>query len=464
MQTEKPPVHPDSPSQRQGGRLHEPFFIVLVSVALLSLFSFIRTEFEVGNYTAKKVDLFSEIKFQPKNFPFPFPDIVFADALKDSLAKILRDKQVYGINSFSKDSLGAMDRFYTALMGTKKKKKKTRIAYFGDSMVEGDLLTMDLRSFLQQEFGGTGVGFVPITSIVAGFRTTIIHSFSGDWTDHNFNEGGGSTHPLGPAGHCFTNGTSVKYTASKYTGSFNQVNLYYGPGNDNCKVSVIKDGTASEILLNGTSSVNEIAVNDVGSIKSVTMNFACPSTNIYGASFESGMGVFVDNYAFRGNSGLALTSVPQHICQGFNQYFDYDLVVLHYGLNAVGHKVKTYKWYFEGFKKAVQHIKACFPNASILIIGMSDKGYKGENGWQTEPDIPVFVEQQKKLAEDVGCAFWNLYENMGGFNSIKKWVEGDTAYANKDYAHPNHRGATRMAKLLYKRLMDGFKEYAEKNE
>ena len=251
----------------------------------------------------------------------------------------------------------------------------------------------------------------------------------------------------------------MKYTAAKYSGSFNQVKLYYGKGNDNCKVSVTNGGSTNEITLNGTNTVNEAVINESGSVNSVTMSFNCPSTNIYGASFESYNGVYVDNYAFRSNSGLTLSGVPQSLYQGFDNYFDYDLIVLHYGLNAVGHKVKTYKWYFDAFQKTVQHIKSSFPNASILIIGMSDKGYKTGGEWQTEPDIPIFVELQKKLAKEEGLAFWNLYENMGGFNSIKQWVEGDTTYANKDYAHPNHRGATRMATLLYDKLMKGYKEY-----
>jgi hypothetical protein len=43
------------------------------------------------------------------------------------------------------------------------KKGKIRIAYFGDSMIEGDLLTQTLRKLLQKEFGGYGVGFFPFT-------------------------------------------------------------------------------------------------------------------------------------------------------------------------------------------------------------------------------------------------------------------------------------------------------------
>jgi hypothetical protein len=69
------------------------------------------------------------------------------------------------------------------------KKGKIRIAYFGDSMIEGDLLTQTLRKLLQKEFGGYGVGFLPIHSKVAGFRQTASVQSSG-WETINFMDKG----------------------------------------------------------------------------------------------------------------------------------------------------------------------------------------------------------------------------------------------------------------------------------
>jgi len=59
----------------------------------------------------------------------------------------------------------------------KTQNKKVRIAFYGDSFVDGDILTSSLRNKLQHRFGGSGVGFVPISSEIAGFRKTIFHKF-----------------------------------------------------------------------------------------------------------------------------------------------------------------------------------------------------------------------------------------------------------------------------------------------
>ena len=58
-------------------------------------------------------------------------------------------------NFYKGDSINALSIFSEKLHQLKTTKKgKIRIAYFGDSMIEGDLLTQTLRKLLQQEFGG----------------------------------------------------------------------------------------------------------------------------------------------------------------------------------------------------------------------------------------------------------------------------------------------------------------------
>ncbi|HEY6504684.1 MAG TPA: hypothetical protein VIZ28_11965, partial [Chitinophagaceae bacterium] len=89
------------------------------------------------------------------------------------------------------------------------KKRKVRIAYFGDSMIEGDLLTQTLRKLLQEAFGGGGVGFVPVTSQVSQFRQTVTDIYSDGWEDLNFKFG--NNNRLFFSGHLFrTSGASVQ--------------------------------------------------------------------------------------------------------------------------------------------------------------------------------------------------------------------------------------------------------------
>ena len=66
--------------------------------------------------------------------------------------------------------------FFKALKNSKK--KQVRIAHYGDSIIEGDLITADFRQKMQSKFGGKGVGFLSITSQDIQFRVTTKQSFS----------------------------------------------------------------------------------------------------------------------------------------------------------------------------------------------------------------------------------------------------------------------------------------------
>jgi hypothetical protein len=442
----------------------QPFILVLAVAILFTALSFVNTNFSVTNYQTKKIDFFSEIKIQKLGVAFPLPPVVFTNSIKDSLAAIIKAKQLLAVNNFAADSAGSIIHFYRALANMKLTGKKVRVAYFGDSMIEGDLLTQDLRSSFQKGFGGRGVGFVPITSIVAGFRQTITHSFSKDWNVFHLNSDGGTSAMLGLSGYVFVpnDGSFVRYTAPKAYGNFGIIKLYYGAGNSSAIINVNKDGASSSLKLDGIATVNELVLNESGAVNAITISFSGASAvKIYGASFESGAGVYVDNYSFRGNSGLPMTKIPYSVMQGFNNKMQYDLIVLHYGLNVVGHNVKSYQWYKAGMEAMVKHFKNAFPNAGILIVSLGDKSYRGAAGWETEPDVIKVVDVQKQVAKEQGVAFWNAYENMGGYNSMKKWVEGDTVFANKDYTHLNHKGAKKMSDIFYKKLMEGYADYVK---
>lgn len=45
------------------------------------------------------------------------------------------------------------------------------------------------------------------------------------------------------------------------------------------------------------------------------------------------------------------------------------------------------------------------------------------------------------MAYETGSSFYNQFASMGGTNSIVDWAKRNPSLANKDYVHPNHRGA-----------------------
>ena len=67
-------------------------------------------------------------------------------------------------------------------------RRPVRIAVLGDSFIEGDILTADLRERLQECYGGGGPGFAPMASPLTAFRRTVRTQSKG-WTTYNIKIG-----------------------------------------------------------------------------------------------------------------------------------------------------------------------------------------------------------------------------------------------------------------------------------
>ena len=80
----------------------------------------------------------------------------------------------------------ALSRFYAKLENARKGNlgRPLHIAFLGDSFIEGDILVADLRSGLQREYGGGGVGFVPVATEVDQYRATVKMK-SGGWKSYS---------------------------------------------------------------------------------------------------------------------------------------------------------------------------------------------------------------------------------------------------------------------------------------
>lgn len=373
-----------------------------------------------------------------------------------------------------------LSRFFSALYQAKSNGRKVRIAYFGDSMIEGDLITGTLREDLQANYGGRGVGFVPIASKAPGFRKTIKHSFSKNWIRHTVLNPNPAKFPFGISGdYAFVKINDqqaidhwVKYEGSdefERTKTFEKVKLYYGSPVDEVEketdklvpnqVSIITPQRADTLSLAGGNLVNAIELPSSG-IEAIELHFNSHTSHpIYGLSFENDEGVYIDNFSVRGNSGLGLKNIDNSMWEEFNQHMNYDLVVLHYGVNVINTDRKSYNWYKKKLSDIIQTIQTNIPGTDILVVSVSDKSTKIAGKMKTDPSVPKILYAQRKAAEETEVAFLNLFNSMGGTNSMIKWV--DKQWANKDYTHVNHRGAKIVSNIIMKYMMKGFETYEQ---
>ena len=345
----------------------------------------------------------------------------------------------------------------------KKKRKKIRIGYFGDSMIEGDLVTQDIRKMLQENFGGTGVGFVPVTSIVAGFRQTITHFFSPDWNDVNFKSGDKTSNKLFLSGHSFFSGGNsvVTYRAVEQPGldHFGHVSVLFGSPDDAGTTSAIFHINGSDYPVEAINIFNELELK-LNNVNEVKMGITSTTIPVYGAAFEGDSGIVLDNFSFRGISGVELDYFSESYLKKVQELRPYDLLIFHYGPNLLFKPNLTdFSWYTKKMQPILQKLKNSFPQTSLMIISTADKGFPYDGEWHTAKGVRPLIDAQYAMARNTGIDFFNLFNAMGGEDAIVNWAEADTVLANKDYTHVNHRGAKKIAAFIFNAILKEYKEY-----
>jgi len=429
--------------------------LIISCVLILSMAAFFIPDFSIAGYEFKKVDFLKDIK-QRKNSNL--------DGV-NNVKKPFLDKCPTGytcIEDYSKDKT-ALKAIFEALSN---KSNITRMAFFGDSFIDGDIFTAEVRKLLQNEFGGSGVGFVPFASETSGFRQTVRHTHKGIESFDIVQKESANGYAAG--GYFFQASKNANVTFSGISdetklSNFKNIQVFYSSV-DNSRFSYTYNGENGVLDASSTSKISSLRL-DNANTSSITFSFPeSERIKLYGASFEDSKGVILDNYGLKSNSGIALSKISAENWNQFNQLRDYKLIVLQFGLNVINAKTTKVDWYVKAMIELVERIKQTCPNASILILGIPDRSVKIDGEYQTMPTIPMMIEAQREIAKKTGVAFWDMYSGMGGENSMISFVQNKPALANKDYTHLTFEGGEKLAGIFTRTFLHHYSNYLKKNQ
>lgn len=433
---------------------------VLIAIALRAL-----PAATIGDYEVKRTDLLADI-FPADGEAGTTPD---AEAAR-RLAEAHRDTCPAGqtcIEDYATDADSGMARFYSALSRRDELGRPVRIAYYGDSFIEGDIITADLRAMLQEHFGGCGVGFVDIASTFIELRPTLHHKAAG-WTDHSLLEKhGADATRFGLSGRYADGapGASVTYKAVRdyaRLDSFEVATLYLSAPSG--AAIAVKRGSGEAVVKNVAGGESVSALTESGTMKGIGFEVRSGRVTAFGTALEGRDGITVDNFSLRGCSGTPLAEIPADRLKAFATLRPYDLIVLQFGLNVANKKQKDYSHYATQMKHVVERFRTACPGAAILIVSIGDREDKVNGTLATMPGVLSLLSAQQVMAAESGTAFWNLYEAMGGEGAIRRMAEAKPAEAGKDYTHINRRGGRRVATALYNALLHGYNNYEKTHE
>ncbi len=362
------------------------------------------------------------------------------------------------------------DRFFSRARSAHADGSRIRVLHYGDSQIEADRISRYLRNELQKRYGGVGPGLIPPVEIVP--TGAIKQQASANWRRHTLYGKPDTTikharyAPLCSFASYDSSEAELVFGPSKMAygraARYEIVKMLYANYASEAMLEVYADDSLySTHLLPPDSTQHTLLWELTPENGELRFRFIGESIECYAMSFEGYSGVQVDNVPMRGSSGTIFRKLDRPQFTERMHELDPALVILQYGGNSVPYvKDSTAaENYGRWMRSQINLIKTLSPETAIIFIGPSDMAYKEKDRYVTYPMLEKVRDELKAAAIETGCGYWDLYEVMGGRNSMAAWVASDPPLAGTDYVHFTPKGARKVAELLVQALIDAEKEY-----
>lgn len=412
-------------------------------------------------------------------------------AVSDSISEVERasyDSLVQAIHKIEITAEGKQNlaRFFKKLDAG----NLTRVMHYGDSQLEGDRITGFLRDKLQSRFGGTGPGLVPAVQPYDYVFTTI-HQNSPNWkrfpiygsvdtlVRHNRYGVMGAFARYAPltadsVPFIETEKYEAEFSIEKTNISFHKTRVYdrfrmfYGNTKRPVDYEIlVKDNVVHSGTLKENVKYDVVGFDLPDSTDAVKIRLSgYDGPDIYGVELASKNGVIVDNIALRGCSGTIFTKNDYtHSTRMYND-LNPGLFILQFGGNVMPYikdqkAIDSYGRYFKG---QILRLKQSCPDAAFIVIGPSDMSTKVKDRYVTYEYLPSVVEALKNAALETGCGYWDMYQAMGGHNSMPGWVNAIPELARPDYVHFSAKGARLISNMFYNAFILEYSNYLKDKE
>ena len=364
------------------------------------------------------------------------------------------------------DPQGALEPFYAALFSTERKEPGaiTRILHAGDSPTTADLITADVRSLFQKDFGDAGHGFALPAKPWAWYAHRGLEIKGSGWKIEPANVAELKDGLFGLGAVSFRGGAGAQSRILLTDPTHSELEVSFLSQPQGGSFTLLADGTPLEVVETEspvvTPSFKKFTL--PAGAREIQIARVTGNVRIYGLRFgKQTPGVEYNSLGVNGAyiSILARMVDERHWGEQLQHHRPH-LVIINYGTNesAYANFVDTA---FEGeLRRTIARIRKAVPQAAILVMAPMDRGQKMDNGSiGTVPALPRLVATQQRVAAELGCAFFNTFEAMGGPGTMGRWYQTEPRLVGADFIHPMPNGARIVGNLLYKSLQEGYRRH-----
>jgi lysophospholipase L1-like esterase len=358
------------------------------------------------------------------------------------------------------------DSLFTEMEKASSEGRVVRIMHYGDSQLEMDRISSVLRQELQERFGGSGPGMVPMIKSIASVSVIqwaggnavryarVVDSLSRwSWTRRY----GPMAQYVGVYGSGRFN---FKKAQSRYAreraGRISRISVLLGHNSPGLSLTLKCDTLAArtEVLDSALDAVSLVSWNLPVDVASGSVTFD-GDAEVYGIMLDGEPGVTVDNVALRGCTGNIFTGIDSTLMSQSFERTDTRLIILQFGGNAmpgIGSR-KSISLYVNQIDEQIDYFREVAPGATLLFVGPADM-CKSYDGWvSTWPLLPDLNDSLKVHCLSKGVAYWDTFNMMGGAGSMRQWVNHNPPLGGPDYIHFTSKGADEIGSSLAKALL-----------
>jgi lysophospholipase L1-like esterase len=353
--------------------------------------------------------------------------------------------------------------------------KNCRIIHYGDSQLEGDRITGYLRNRLQKMYGGSGPGFIPIKQAYHQISAIVKHSenwernalFNRRQKSFKHRKYGAflSSSRFTPIINDSIQIDSTKITAASITigksnityrkfRSFKNIGLHYGNCNNPIQIkvynndlliqedSLIPDGKYHNYKIKLSETPKKLTLELTGKV----------SADFFGLTLDGSSGIQIDNVAMRGASGTIFTKNNATEYGRMIKELDPKIMILQFGGNTVPYikdSIGVNK-YIKRLHTQVKWLRKRKPKMNFLFIGPTDLATSINGKMVTYKLLPYLNKQLKGFCDENNIAYWDMFQAMGGENSISIWVK--EKLVGGDYIHFTPKGTKYISELFFTSL------------
>ena len=374
--------------------------------------------------------------------------------------------------SLPDDDYTFFDPVFQAFERAQKEGKTVRVVHYGDSQIELDRISSNLRDALQERFGGEGTGMFP--ALTRTPMASISHSAAGGMAgfpmvgDSLTRRAGHNRYgPLSQVVSVQGSGTvSLRALRQKSTlervRHFSSVSVLYGRASDDFSVTAQSDTLKPRPVTKKQDGLTWTTWRFSRPVDRATLKFT-GSAEVYGIATDGRAGVTVDNVPLRGSTGTILTHIDKDLMKNAYLLDDTRLIILQFGGNFVpaAGSSKAISGYMDKVRDQIAWFQEAVPGGKVLFIGPSDMAaWDEEDGrLHTYRRLAEVVDSLKAVTLRCGAAYWDLYGVMGGANSMPQWVRHKPALAGPDYVHFTPAGAKVVGETLSHSLLTYYDFY-----